>query len=785
MINIRHSIRSLIRGKLYLSLNLVGLSIAFAISFFILSYILREYSTNRHFTNYKRIARVLTVKKTFGWTEPRASYPLHLALKNNIPGIEAATPLRRFRSFVIENDMDALRIRSAYAASSDFFKVFTPDIIFGDPSHFLEDPNSVVITKSLAERIFGELTVQGASLIVRLGSNRINMTVGGLIEDFPETSSIRPELIGSVDLLKYEFPEGSFFGDYIDAWQKDLFNEYILIRPDADFDNIVDAISSYPGELPEGYDYSFTLQPLKRVHLFSAEYTNDGVKGDIKFVILFGSVGLLILVIAISNYIILSIGSSNRRIPEISIRKIFGASASAIRRYVLLESILICLLSVPVAYLITIFSRVAVEDLFNIDMQLQGKAKFILLMLVALLVIFTGALSGAYLSSKLGKTSPLEVLGVKSPGGRGRYLYKILITVQIIIFVSLLSSAFVVLRQLNYSKNIDPGFNSENLIIGEFPSGSINDFDAFRYELKKNPNIIEVSFGGLMPPTQSAMVSVMRPPDGGQEIRFEGVSADFNFIDITGIEIIAGRSFDKRLASDSSAMLINETLAFNLGIDGNTYDTFERLPNIIGIVKDFQIHSVREDIPPLTIQISKPRYISGFMVKYRPGTMEEVIDFIEGVFKEIQPEYLTMLSYGEAVSNLYGKEARLGAIVSIAGTIALLVAMLGVFGLSLFLTNELKFDTAIYRVFGASSYKIIRKNMWRYMLYIGLGNIVSIPLVVIFMSKWLQQFAERISIGPWVFIASFLISAIVFLLTTMLNTLRLANINPVDNLRQE
>ena len=785
MINIRLSFRSLIRGKLYFFLNLAGLSIAFAISFFIISYILREYSINRHFTNYNRIARVLTVKKTFGWTEPSASYPLHLALKKNIPGIEAATPLRRFRSFLIENDKDDLRVRSAYAASSDFFKVFTPDIIFGDPTQFFEDPNSVVITRSLAERISGELPAQGANLIVSLGSNRINMTVGGLIEDFPETSSIRPELIGSVDLLKYEFPEGSFYGDYSDAWQKDLFSEFILIRPDADLDDIVSAMSLFSSEMPEGYDYLFTLQPMKRLHLFSTDYVNDGGKGDIKFVILFGAVGILILIIAISNYIILSIGSSNRRIPEISIRKIFGARTSAIRFYVLMESISICLLSVPAAYLITIFSSEAVEELFNIDMQLVGEEKFILFILVALLVIFTGILSGAYLASKLGNTSPLEVLGVKSAGGRGRSLYKILITVQIIIFVSLLSSAFIVLRQLNYSKNIDPGFNSENLIIGEFPSGIISDFEAFRYELQKNPNIIDLSFGAVLPPTQSAMVSVMRPPDGGQEISFEGVSADFNFINTSGIEIIAGRGFDKNLASDSSAMLINETLALNLGIDGNTFDAFERLPNIIGIVKDFQIHSIREDIPPLTIQISKPRYISSFMVKYRPGTMNEIIDFIEGVFKDIQAEKLSIISYEEAVSNFYGREARLGTIVSVFGTIALLVAMLGVFGLSLFLTNELRYDTAIYRVFGASSKRIVLLNLWRYLFYIGLGNIISIPLVIIFMSRWLQQFAERISIGPWVFISTFLISALVFLATTLFNTLRLAYINPAQNLRQD
>ena len=785
MINFRLSFRSVLRGRVYLFLNLTGLSIAFAISFFILSYIIREYSYDRNFENYERIARVLTVKKTFGWTEPSASYPLYSKISTEIPGVVASTITRRFRSYQVIKGEDILRIRSAYAITNDYFKIFTPDIIIGNPDQFLEDPGSVVITRSVAEKIFGKIPVIGAGIEVMLGADILNMTIGGVIEDIPQTSSFRPELIASFDLMKYEFPEGSYFAHYIDSWQMDNFRMFVLLDHNSEIFDIAGKINDLSSELPDQYDYDFSLQPLSKVHLFSTGFANDGNRGDIRFVLLFGSVGLLILIIAISNYIIISIGSSSRRIPEIATRKIFGAGSKTVGWYIIFESLLICMLSIPVAYLIASFSSETVKELFNISLDTGKERKYILIITSIIVILITGISSGIYLAGKLSRTSPLAALGSINGYGRGKILYKVLITMQIVIFVTLLSAAFIVLKQLNYSKNIDPGFDSSNLIIGEFQSGMVSDYNALRYELLKNPDIENITFGSVLPPTQSSMVSVMQPPDGGEEIRFEGVSTDFHFISTAGIEIIAGRNFDENIPSDSTARIINETMANKLGLDENNYGSFERFPNIIGIARNFQIHSIREEIPSISIGITRPRYINSFLARCRQGSEEDVIIYIEQILNTYKRDYLSVLSYDEAVSNMYGKEARFGTIVIVFGIIALLVAMLGVFGLSLFLTNEMKFDTAIYRVYGASSRKIINNNMRRYFIYIGLGNIISIPLVVIIMSKWLQQFAERITIGPLIFVASFLISAIVFISTTMLNTLRLANLNPVDNLRQE
>lgn len=785
MLSFKLSVRNILRTRIYVILNLLGLSIAFSISIFILSFVIREVSFNRSFDNYKRIARPLTIKRQFGWTEPSVSYPLHLRLKDDIPGIEAAAIFRSVRSLNIINGEESIRVRNGYLTTPQILTIFTPEFIYADTVRFGRDPRSILISETLATILFGNIPDPGTVIESTIGGSKESFTIDGVYKDFPVTSAFRPEIMASFDLMKYEFPEGSFFHDFWDHWHMDIFREYVLLEKSADPESVSDRLGNLVADLPENLDYEFTLQPLSKVHLFSSGFANDGGRGDIKFVLLFSAVAVLILVIAISNYIILSIGSSSRRMPEIAIRKIHGAKAAAVRRSVLLESVLICLISLPLAFIISRLSGNAVTQLFNINMELTGPGSFILILLVLLLILFTGIISGSYLAAKLGNTTPLFAVRRSYEKGKGKLLYKTLITIQIIIFVTLLSAALVVLRQINFSKNHDPGFNTDNLIMAYFPSGIVTDFGSFKYELLKSPNIEGVTFGGLLPPTGSSMVTVIRQAEGGEDIRVEGITADFDFINTLGTEIIAGRDFNPDLATDSSATIINQTLARRIGANADNLREIQSPQNVIGIIKDLQVHSVREEIGPMTLQISNPKYISTALIRIYPGTEKTAVEFLGSVFSEYNFSSFSISSYDEIMKGMYGKEARLGYIVMIFGLIALIVALLGVFGLSLFLSNEKRFDTAVFKVFGASARDVVRTNTWRYLAYVGLGNIIAIPLVVIIMNRWLQQFAYKTGISPMIFIITFFLSAIVFLATTFFNTRRLANINPVDNLRQE
>ena len=235
MLNFILSIRNILRSKVYLVLNLLGLSIAFAISIFILSYVIRETSFNRSFENYRRIARPITIKKQFGWTEPSVSYPLHLKLLNDIPGIEAAAILRSVRSLNIAKGEESIRIRNGFYSTRDILRIFTPEFIFADTSRFCSDPGSVFISESFALKYFGEIPGPGKVIEATVGGRKESLIIDGVYKDFPVTSSFKPELLASFDLVKYEFPEGSFFHDFMDHWNKDIFKEYILLDKSADF----------------------------------------------------------------------------------------------------------------------------------------------------------------------------------------------------------------------------------------------------------------------------------------------------------------------------------------------------------------------------------------------------------------------------------------------------------------------------------------------------------------------------------------------------------------------
>lgn len=783
MISIRLIFRNMLKNRLYLAINITGLSIAFAISSFILLYTIREISFDTVFKNRSRIYRLLTIKEGFNWTEPSISYPLCNKIKSDIPGVEAATVLRRFRSLSAIINNETTVIRSSYASTSDYFRIFTPAVISGDINLFLTQPFSAVITESLSERLFGRYLSPGEKIDLLISGEPVTLEIAGVIADFPETTSLRPELILPAEMLRYEFKAGSFFEDWMDRWEKDIFTGYVMAERSAAGNDITRRINLLADNLPDGFDYSFSLQPLTRVHLYSGSLVNDSRGGDIKLVTLFISVGALILLIAIFNYLLLSIGASVRRGNEIGVRKIFGAATRNIRVQILAESVTVSLFSLPPAYLLLLLFRGRVEDLFNVKMGITGGYNILLTVAVIILVIITGIASGSYLAYRLGGVSPLRILNLRRREKSGGALFRVLVTLQIIIFVTLLSCSWVMLRQIRFSRDMDPGFDSGSLLCVEFPSGMTNNYEILREKLLKRPVFYDITFGNILPPTRSAALTILKPDNGGEDIRVEGVSSDFSFLGTLGLEVIKGRPFNPLISSDSASFMINETLAGMLHYGEPGGQERWGKTEIIGVFRDFRLHSSKENIEPMTLSICEAKYLSSMIVRYNEESYEEAYKFIEETFSEYDPLYLSIRTFREAAEAMYGREARVGAIVIVFGIVALFLALLGVFGLSLFLSNERRYDTALYKVFGATGTEVVTKYTLGWLLFVFAGNLISIPLVIIIMNRWLEQFSVRVEMGPGMFIIALILSSAIFTLTTVINTSRLAGTDPVDNLR--
>ena len=464
MIEIRLIIRSIIRNKSSFIINVIGLSVSFAISLIILSYLTREFSYDRSITNLKRISRVITTREVRGWKEPNISYPMHNKIINDIPGIEAAAIIRDFSSLSITLHENNINVESGYGTTNDYFKVFTPKVILGNQEQFLSDPYSTVLTRSFAEKVYGKIPGIGTELEVNLRGEQLILHVSGIIEDFPETTTIRPEMLLSFTLMRYEFKEGTLMGDFWDRWDQNLFEEYILIEKTSYQKDIANRISLLEKSLPENIDCLFSLQPLCKVHLYSSGLVNTIKGGDIKLARLSILIGLLVLLLATTNFIILSIATIPRKTYQAAIQKIYGSIPFRIVMNIISESLIICIFSVLVAFLLMKVSAGKIEELFGISLGIISNKVFVYIVLVGLLVLCISIISGFYISRRVNNISPKDAIAIRTNSKKGNTFYKILIITQITIFVSLLSSSLLVNNQIRYSLKSDPGYNSKDLI---------------------------------------------------------------------------------------------------------------------------------------------------------------------------------------------------------------------------------------------------------------------------------------------------------------------------------
>jgi putative ABC transport system permease protein len=314
----------------------------------------------------------------------------------------------------------------------------------------------------------------------------------------------------------------------------------------------------------------------------------------------------------------------------------------------------------------------------------------------------------------------------------------------------------------------------------------VENFDVFKQELLRNPDILLVSGGNVIPPNNSRMVTpVPLKEDPEQKVNLEGMGVDFDFLDILEINIVEGRNFSTDFPTDSNNSIINEMAANMLGLE---QPIGEKLMGgeIIGVVSDFHVHSIHEGISPLQIQLSPPRYISEYLVKYREGRYSEVSEYCKTVLEKMAPDsYMYIMPFEERLGEMYYREKRLGNITLLFGGMAILIAVLGLFGYSLFTARQKSREIGIRKVHGALTKDILRFYGRDFMITTIVANILACPLTIFVMKKWLQNFELQADMGVLLFIFSFIVSLFIVVVTVLFHSLSAANVNPVNTLRYE
>jgi len=790
---LRHYLKSayrfLRRNKLYTLINVLGLSISLAVSFIILLFVINEYSFNHCHKKRKQVYRVVNYYKEFKQSMAGTPYVLAKTLKEDFPQVEKAINVRSLRGFKLKLNDEYINVMRPRATDSEVFDIFTIPFV-GSPLNEdpLQDLNYIVISQKLADQFFPGENPVGLEMEGLINNTEQVLVVSAVFEDIPKNSTFRADcfLNGEWTLA----PLNQAFGvtDMDINWAHDFWNTWLLLSADADPSEIDNQFESFEKKhISEDPHCHYSLQNLSDVYLKSAEIANSGLVGNVKNIRLFSTVAFLILLIAAINYIILSIAVSTGRAREIGVRKTAGASIARIRTQILSESVLLSLFVLPIALAIMEFFKPVAEKLFQTSLESIRANVLIYISFYILLTVLIGIISGLYASSYLSRMKVLDVFKQQVSFGRKRKLFRSsLIVIQLIIFCSFVSGTLLIRSQYQYALNRDPGYHMHDILQIDLGRG-FQGYNAFLEGIRSIPDL-KMAAGAMDGLPMRGWMTFMQPhfQDAELKVKMEGFGVDYNFLETMGFTLMEGRSFSADYGNDlNRSVILNETAVRELGIDEPLGQFLQDSSMIIGVVKDFNLHSIHTEIPPLVISMTD-KYLYYILIHYRSGTLSELIPMLEAEWKKVEPDRpFTFTSIEELFQETYAAEKNLGIILSIAALFALLIAAFGLFGLTLFVARSRTHEIGIKKVFGSSEQAIVYSFLRSNFIMVVLAELLSIPVTIYFIGKWLNNFPYRVDIAWWVFVIAFLIATIVVLLTISIHSFKASRINPVDALRYE
>jgi len=786
---LKSALRFIKHNKVFAGINLLGLSIALAASFIMLLFVINELSYDRCHKNSKRVYRVLNYYVDFKNTQSGTPYVLATALKDEFPQVEKAVKVRYMRGFRLKlKEQSVIVVNDAIATDSDIFDIFTLPLTSGSSArNLLDEQNSIVLSRTLAEKVFPGQDPVGQEIVGVVNNTEQVFMVKGVFEDLPQNSTLRTQcLLNSKWTLE---PINKTFGiTNTDVnWTMNFWITWVLLSKDCDVKTLENQFRAFEVKnISEKPPYRYSLQNLGDVYLGSADVANAGITGNKNNVRLFSAIAFLIVLVAAINYIILSTAVSTGRRLEIGIRKTFGAINRSIKNQLLSESVIMALIVLPAALILMRIALPYAGKLFQTKLSIISSNIGVYISVYLALTIFIGVVSGLYTSSYLSGLKVMDILKSTSQTGKKKQFFRsILIILQLVIFCSFVSGTLIIRSQYKYALNKDPGYYNRDILLIEL-GRDFKGYSAYINSIKSNPDVIMA--GGVMDglPMQGSMSS-MYPhfQDKTLKVKVEGLAVDYNFIQTMGIKVLEGREFSQDYGSDlkQSAML-NEAAVKQLGIT----DPIGKLignQTIIGIVKDFNLHSIHSGIPPLMIDMTD-KYIQQVAVHYKPETLTGILPMLKAEWKNAAPDRpFRFMTIEDMIKNIYSSERNLSTIVSIFALFTLLIAAFGLFGLTLFIARSRIKEIGIKKAFGSSEQSIIYSFLRNNLILVLVAALLSVPVTLYFMTKWLNNFAFKTSINWWVFVISFTVAALVVLFTVYFHSYKASRINPADALRHE
>ena len=792
--------RNLRRHKGFSFINISGLAIGISCCILIFLYINDELSYDKYHKNADRIYRQIAYSTIGGETRVFARMPSAVApgLEEALPEIEASARLFQFGVLRFMHEGKNFEIPEFYCADQSFFTLFSYEFIAGDPQTALQNPQTLVITEDAALQIFGSVDAVGKSISVPFGQGNQDLHVTGVVKNIPRNSHFRFNIVLSINTFRQGENNQQAGPDFLN--EPIYFNpfSYLLLSKSADVAEVEEKIAAVVedkwGELykQEGITRRYPLQALTDIHLKSNFEGEIAQQGDIQYVYIFSVVAVMVLFIACFNFINLSTARSVKRAKEVGLRKMFGAHRHQLIKQFLNESSLLALLGAFIGILLISLSLPAFNQLSGKEFSLEHLVSVPSLIALLILTIITGFIAGSFPAFVLSTFQPVKTLrGKLGPTKQSGAFRKILVVFQFSISIFMILGFIVILQQLDYIKNTDLGFNRDFLVVIR-GGGQTND--ALRDNILKNPNVTSVSLPGNIPGDFAGDQSYYLPgKDPASSVRATFFGVDYDFIKTFGMEILWGRDFSRDYTTDvNDAVILNETFARQLGLGSEIVgkkiidvSNREFRPTVIGIIKDFHHQSLKLNINPMILSVLPQQF--GFVVaRLTPHNVSSTLKHIETTWKEQFPDrefnhYFVDDNYRQR----YPEEDKLKDIYLIFGFLAIFVACLGIYGLASFATEQRAKEIGIRKVLGATVSNITFNLSKDFLKLVLLSNVIAWPLGFFVMNRWLDNFAYRIGIEWWVFVASGLLAQVIAIMTVSHQALKSALSNPADTLKDE
>lgn len=796
--------RNMIKQSSYVALNVGGLAIGLTSFLFITLYVIHELSYDKFHKNYENIYSIKVVGRLAGGVLDQAvtAAPMAQAMINDYPEVLASTRVTRMGAWLIRFGENKFNEDGVLFADSTFFNVLDFKLLKGDLKTALVRPRSMVLTEEYAKKYFGNLDPMGQKIIVE--ADTILYIVTGIVQNVPDNSHIKFDMLASMSTYPGQANNP--------GWVNHNFYTYIVVRDGTDKtvlqEKFQGMVTKYVGPqiqqilgysiedfMKAGNEFRYVVEPLKDLHLRNASQYNLEPNGSLTTVYIFAVIAILILIVAIINYINLATARSAGRAKEVGVKKVAGAYKSGLISQFLGESIII----VTIATIFSVILVYALTPLFN---QLIGKTLSIgifdnitgIVSLFALIVI-VGVSAGFYPAFVLASYNPVEVLkGTLNPGSMSKKLRGLLVVFQFTVSIVIIIGSIIIYNQLNYMTKKDLGFKKENLIIIRRPDAFFRQTESFRDQLLQIPGVEKVGFSRQVPGTNFNNNAFFNDEDPEKKTYLlEQAQVSFDFPQALGVQLAEGRFFSREYSTDSNAVLINETAVNSLGLKDpvGKYILQPRGPQqfqklkIIGVMKDFNITSMHKAIEPVCFLImgggGGDQYAT---VRLTGENVQTTIRAIEGKWQNFTTQQPFQYDFfTDSWNHLYSAEMKTGKIFILFSILAIFIACVGLIGLVAYITNKRTKEIGIRKTYGASIQVVLRLLSKEVVTLILISSLIAYPISYFGSKYWLEGFASRVNVSPLIYIFATIIVLVIGWLSISYQTIKAASYNPAHALR--